>query len=407
MTQPAAQHRTYGAGWQILRVSAGLSLIYYAWMMLDLVTHPFSPGSNAGSIPFLFRWLSAITGTFTVVIAVFIIRRVPANINGLLLLFFGVGAAGWSLRTDFGSPTIKSLLLLSFGVYFFCVSFPALVALIFHYPTGQVFPQRLSSWVWGLLSVGVIAGILTVLASPSIDPAIANPVYLPALFPYFTALNVVIVVFLPSVALIFLGLRFRAAGLAERLQIKWLLWLVGLGMVVTILTALFFPASSNGAKDSSATLIANIVGYIYWQAFPAVAIGIALLRHRLWDIDLIIRRTLVYGVLSGALALIYFGGVTLFQWLFTALTGQQSPASIVISTLVIAALFTPLRRRVQGFIDQRFYRQKYDTARALENFSTASRAQVNLAELTGQLENLVQETVQPESVTLWMRKERP
>ena len=118
--------------------------------LLDLLTHPFSPGNNPGSVPFLFRWLSAIAGTFTVIVAVFILRRVPVNINGPLLLLFGVGAAGWSLRMDFGSPTATGLIQLVFGFYFFCASFPALVALIFHYPTGQAFPQRLSGWVWGL-----------------------------------------------------------------------------------------------------------------------------------------------------------------------------------------------------------------------------------------------------------------
>jgi hypothetical protein len=390
---------------QVLWVVASLSLLYFAWMMLDLVTHPFSPGNNLPSIPYLFRWLSAASGTFTVVAAVFIMRRVPGNINGLLLLIWGVGAAGWSLRADFGSPMATGTVQILFEIYFVCFSFSALDALIIHFPTGRAFPPRLSGWVWWLLLSSAAAGLLFILGSPS-TPAMINPFYIPALSSYTSDLNIIsyiVVIFVPSAALISLGLRFRAAGLIERQQIKWLLWLAGVGVIVTIATTVISSVSINGEPDSLATQITKVVGFIYWQAYPAVAIGIALLRHRLWNIDLIIRRTLVYGVLSGALALIYFGGVTLLQGLFTAITGQQSPASVVISTLLIAALFTPLLRRVQSFIDRRFYRPKYDAARALEEFSSAARREVELAHLTAELVGVVYKTVQPEQVSVWIR----
>ena len=190
----------------------------------------------------------------------------------------------------------------------------------------------------------------------------------------------------------------------ERLQIKWLLWLVSLGLALTIGLSTFFPASISGEPDLPATQVANIVGYIYWQAFPAAAIGIALLRHRLWDIDLIIRRTLAYGVITAILALIYLGGVTFFQQILTSLTGQKSPAAVVLSTLLIAALFTPLRRRVQGAIDRRFYRRKYDAARALEEFSAAARREVELEVLGRRLAAAARESLQPESLSLWLRK---
>jgi hypothetical protein len=371
----------------LLRVAAGLALLYYAWMIFDLVTHPFSHGNSPG-MPYLFRWLSALTGTFTVLVAVFIMRRVPRSIIGLLLLFWGVGATIWSLRADYGSPNVTGLVQVGYEVYFIFIAFPALDALIFHFPTGEAFPRRLSGWIWRLLLFSGLFGLLPVLA--------------PSLSSYLTVATTIITVLVPSLALVSLGLRYRAAGTTERAQIKWLVWFAGLALVISIGMGVFFPASTNG----EAALIAKAAGYLFWQAFPAIAIGIALLRYRLWDIDLIIRRSLVYGVLSGTLALIYFGGVTFLQWFFTAITGQQSPASIVISTLLIAALFSPLRRRVQGFIDRRFYRRKYDADQAIESFSVTARDQVEYDHLTRQFVNVVEETIRPETISLWLKKDR-
>ena len=382
---------------RLLWVLAGLSLIYYAWIMLDLVTHPLSPGNNPGSIPYLFRWMSAAAGTFTVVVALFIMRRVRGNINGQLLLFWGVGAAGWSLRVDFGSPAVTGMLLMGFASYFFCVSFPALVALIFHYPTGQAFPPRLSGWVWGLLFAGGIIGLLAIFSTPSTDLAVVNPVFIPALTAYAPVLQTLVVGVAPLLALISLGLRYRAAGVTERLQIKWLLWLAGLGIISTIITPILIESI-----PQPTAIIVRIFAYIYWQAFPAVAIGIALLRHRLWDIDLIIRRTLVYGVLSGLLGLVYFGSVVLLRQILGGVIGDSSIA-IVISTLLIALLFSPLRRALQEGIDRRFFRQKYDAARALAEFSHTTRDDVELEAISGKLITLVGETVQPESLSLWMK----
>jgi hypothetical protein len=136
-----------------------------------------------------------------------------------------------------------------------------------------------------------------------------------------------------------------------------------------------------------------------------ISIGVAILRSRLWNIDIIIRRTLVYGWLTGLLVLIYFGSVVLWQTIFRLFTGRaQSEVVTVISTLVIAALFSPLRRRVQAIIDQRFYRRKYDAARTLSAFSAALRDEVQLDRLTDEILGVVSETMQPAHVTLWLKE---
>jgi hypothetical protein len=134
-----------------------------------------------------------------------------------------------------------------------------------------------------------------------------------------------------------------------------------------------------------------------------LCLGIAITRFRLFDIYIIVRRTLVYTILTVLLGLVYFGGVTLLQRLFTATSGQSSPAALVISTLLIAALFNPLRHRIQGFIDQRFYRRKYDAEKALADFAATARSETDLAQLSARLAGTVQEALQPEQVSLWLK----
>jgi hypothetical protein len=149
----------------------------------------------------------------------------------------------------------------------------------------------------------------------------------------------------------------------------------------------------------------NLLTYAVLSSFTLVpvAVGIAILKYRLYEIDLLINRALVYGPLTATLVALYFGGIVVLQRLFVLLTGQQSTLAVVASTLLIAALFTPLRRRIQSFIDRRFYRSKYDARKTMEAFSAKLRDETNLDALRDDLVGVVRETMQPAHVSLWLR----
>jgi two-component system, NarL family, sensor kinase len=201
-----------------------------------------------------------------------------------------------------------------------------------------------------------------------------------------------------TVVTIFWG--YRASGDAvTRQKIRWVVFAAlvsGIGGIVLWQ----LPTDVLGRPIISTNMLGLLV-----LPFP-ISIAIAILRHRLFDIDVIIHRTLVYGVLTALLALVYFGSVITLQFVVHGLTGQatQPPFVIVVSTLVIAALFQPLRRRIQASIDRRFYRRKYDAARTLQVFGATLRQEVDLTELSEQLVAVVQETMQPTQVSLWLPK---
>ena len=201
----------------------------------------------------------------------------------------------------------------------------------------------------------------------------------------------------------------RVSGPVERQQTK----LVVFGVAVALAGALTTIFTVEAAVDLPPEEVgARMLSMLLMDAFGLLiplSIGIAVLRSRLFDIDIVINRTLVYGSLTVSLAVVYFGGVTVTQAIFRALTGQeqQPQLAIVISTLVIAALFNPLRQRIQSFIDRRFYRSKYDAIKTLEAFSVKLRDETDLSALSAELVGVVRETMQPAHVSLWLRQDTP
>jgi hypothetical protein len=196
----------------------------------------------------------------------------------------------------------------------------------------------------------------------------------------------------------------RFSTVTERLQTKWVIYGVTIslmGIMISYLTTLIFPALF--LPGSPGYLVFQYLGGFFLVFIP-LSVGLAVLRSHLWDIDVIIRRTLVYGALTVTLALVYFGLVTLLQTILSSISNQQSAISNVLSTLAIAALFTPLRRRIQSDIDRRFFRKKYDAQKALEGFAARARQETDLEQLSTEVLAVMAETLQPESLSLWLVK---
>ena len=286
-----------------------------------------------------------------------------------------------------------------------------------------LFPNgRLPSRRWRPLAWLSGAVILSVSLGTALDPGplqnlggVQNPfgILRPWLMPVFWAiLPLLPLCMLASV--LSLVLRYRRSRGEERQQIKWIAFaasVVGLLYLIAMITSFIFP--SGAWFQAGSPLWLDLIAYTALLSFTLVpiAVGVAMLRYRLYDIDQVINRALVYGSLTATLVVLYFGGVATAQAVFRALTGQeqQPQLAVVVSTLAIAALFNPLRRRIQSFIDRRFYRGKYDAARTLEDFGTRLRDETDLDSLSENLVGVVRETMQPEHVSLWLRRseERP
>ena len=346
-------------------------------------------------------------------IAALIVSRQPRNVIGWLMMGPAV-----MLVLDFMSrryleqfptapaeltvPLFLAVLFSNIGWLF--LIFPLFFTMLL-FPDGRPPSPR---WRWILVAgLGMCAFLIIFgLSSPTFtlpdnsDWVITNPIgFLPAdtEFPMMPWLIGLIVLTLLCAAAPFV--RYRRATGVEREQIKWLFYACGLFAIVYVTTS----GLNLGGTD---TYLEGILGVLFTLAIMAIpaAIAIAILRYRLYDIDVIIRKTLVYGALTGLLALVYFGSVVLLQGLFEAITGQSSPIVIVISTLLIAALSAPLRRRLQRAIDRRFFRQKYDAQQVLAQFAKTARDEVELETLTAELLRVTRKTVQPESVSIWLKR---
>jgi len=252
-------------------------------------------------------------------------------------------------------------------------------------------------WLGGL-SIGLTVVSSMTLLWPERGPALLtgdeSPSHLLQVLVDFIAVPILFVAGLGAVISLFV--RFRRAREEERKQIKWFASAAALTLVWILV---FGQSILHGLPEA-------IVALLFLLVLPSIPIAtsIAIFRYRLYDIDRIINRTLVYGSLTLMLALVYFGGVTATQAVFQALTGQLKLPQLVVvaSTLVIAALFNPLRRRIQSFIDKRFYRSKYDARKTLEAFSAKLRDETDLDALSEDLVGVVRETMQPAHVSVWL-----
>ena len=321
-----------------------------------------------------------------------IASRRPENPYGWLWLVFGLGLAlqllgesyeAYALVAEPGSlpaPRAASYLLALGGPLALALA-PFLLLL---FPTGRLPSRRWRPLAW---IAGISGAVLFVLAllfgSPDEVGGTVTAMTVAAASAIFGAM---------ALSALSLVVRYRRAGGVERQQLKWF---------------------ALAAVLAASSIVGQFGGASLWNLLDAatstalyVAVGVAVLRYRLYNIDLIINHALVYGSLTAMLALVYVGGVVGLQAVLRALSGQESTLAVVASTLAIAALFSPLRHRVQGFVDRRFYRRKYDAAKTLEAFSAKLREETDLDALNAELVGVVRQTMQPAHVSMWLRPDR-
>jgi hypothetical protein len=268
------------------------------------------------------------------------------------------------------------------------------------FPNGLLPTARWRPFAW-LVVVAIVVGTVALALSPGplsgLGP-IQNPFGIEAVGRVVGQVHALVWA-LVLVAAASLLLRLRHARGLERQQIKWLAFAGAVAAIGGPITYVGGPAVMSMSWVQRVGLALIVVGF----AGVPIAMSIAILKYRLYDIDILINRTLVYAALTAVLVLVYLGSVVLLRGLIFGFTGESSQLTIVASTLVIAALFTPLRRRIQSFIDRRFYRRKYDARKTLEAFSAKLRNETDLDALSDDLVGVVRETMQPAHVSLWLR----
>jgi hypothetical protein len=261
------------------------------------------------------------------------------------------------------------------------------------FPNGR-FAPRWTKWWWLIISVSFVSLGTAGELSPAFNEIFGGVAG-------YLWMSMVLV----GIAVQFYRYRYLLTA-NERQQTKWVVFAFAVIIAVNVTTFLVNPLFLDFRVQQAENAVGNIVGNaVATFAFVMIplGIGISILRHRLYDIDVIIRRTVQYGVVSAVLAIVYFGSITLIQGGITAVTSTQSSLAIVLSTLLIAALFNPLRQRVQKFVDRRFYRQQYDAQQVLAQFAQTARDEVEMEALQAELLRVVQETMQPETMTIWLK----
>jgi hypothetical protein len=393
---------------------AGSSSSRLAWSLwvLTLLLLPgvfveiYLSWDGPANIPFVAGFVAVQLGAATA--GAIISSRLSANAVGwiflaiglLLGLLFAFGAyADLGIDVEHGSFLPGSRFAAWVGTWIFIpAAFGLPMFLLLLFPDGHFVSKRWRSAGWMLGVIVIFATVVKALVPGNIPPGLENP--LAPVGPageVFRALDSLTdALALPAFGLAVAGLvvrLWRSRGV-ERQQLKWFAYcaaLVGAGLGASV----FLP-------DGWAQDLAFLVGLLALAGLP-VAAGIAIFRYRLYGIDVIVNRALVYGPLTATLVAVYVGSVITLQYVLQALTGGESQVAIVASTLLIAALFNSLRYRIQSFIDRRFYRRKYDARRTLEAFSARLREETDLDHLGRDLVSVVRNTMQPEHVSLWLK----
>jgi len=387
---------------------------YFVWMLVifnSLIGFTRLIGQVTGSIDDNFSFTEIVSFeivivAFSVLGAIIILRNDGNRVGWLMILLGFVLADPFATYLAFRAGAIQMqpsfLLYFAFwtqGWFFFLIIY-AIFLIILHFPNGYPPSPR-----WNLISVISIMTLVQYILVYTFQPKIGdstlfidNPIAVLSVNAEDTLSGLLfglglIILALGSVISIFV--RFRRADLVERSQIKWLLFS---GTVSFVAIGYRLVTYEPGVSDWTSYLLLIALLSV------AASISIAILRYRLFDIDFIIRKTLVYSSITLLLGMIYFGSVVLLQQAFRAMSGQDSPVALVISTLVIAALFNPLRRWIQDIIDHRFYRPKYDAQQALANFASSARDEVDIDNLAKELLSVVEESLQPERVSVWLKQ---
>ncbi|MBW4436325.1 MAG: hypothetical protein KME04_04285 [Pleurocapsa minor GSE-CHR-MK-17-07R] len=381
--------------WVILAFT-GVQLVWTAGLVVDFIMYPLAQTLMFPSS--IFRLILALLiMPLAFCTAFIVIRRQPTSVVGVLLLLWGTQIASATLRTDSFLSSYSGIALGWIGFWL----------IPFFFPDGRIFPIRWSGVIKVLATILIVAAWFYTLTTPDFaSSTVLNHWYVPALAALFPLINIVesaSLVMLAAFIIPSLMMRFRAGNLTTRRQMTWLGWVFSIVVFVGLLLAptgiLQSPVSSLSTFERLA--LTGFTIFVYLS--PYIAVSNAILRHRLYDIDIIIRRTLIYSVLTGILAIVYFGAIILTQQLFRAATGETPDIAIVISTLLIAALFSPVRRRVQDVIDRRLYRRKYDVEKTLAGFQQTLRDEVDMETLKSNLVGVVSETMQPTRIALWVK----
>lgn len=396
-----------------------------AWGLLGLyavligvgLTLQVVEGAPFAGIPMPVQLYEAVVLSAWALVGALLVSRRPRHPVGwiwfLLAISYGLDQFAWGyayygfVTHPDTLPGVHAVIVMQYWLWRGTIGNIGLALLFLLFPTGRPLSRRWGKVAWiAVAAVAVQVPVATLAPSPIglfpfptdiLAAAGSARTILDPLREVASTISLLCVV----VAAFSLFVRHRRAKGVERQQLKWFAYAAAF-FAPGILLIVWGLRPQTSAPDWVLPLGLVMAAGVGGMGI-SVASAVAILRYRLWDIDIIIHRTLVYGFLTAALAIVYLASVVLLQNILQALTGKQSPLVVVVSTLIIAALFSPLRRRIQDLIDRRLYRRNYDAAQILAHFAATCRDQVDMNSLTAELLRVAETTMQPESVSLWLK----